>query len=288
MKSFYVDLTPYYGILRVSGQDAFTFLQGQLTCDMREINETELKLGGHCNLKGRLRALYRIFKKDNAFYLQAPLSVIQSGKAHLNTYAKFSKVSIEDISHQIRIWGIHLPLSSSSNNFASTTELSFSMLSLPFSPHRFQILQFLEHSIEPSLVKDHITTIHFPGIPKDNFERWKFLDIQQKIPEVWSETVEQLLPHHINLPQLGGVSFNKGCYCGQEIVARMEYRGNIKRALEHISLNNPRHVSDSHKLTPGEILYNDKNEELGLIVTSSIPSSENQIEMLILRINEST
>ncbi len=108
------------------------------------------------------------------------------------------------------------------------------------------------------------------------FQDWILLDIRSGIPEVWPETSEQFLPHSLNLPQLGAVSFNKGCYRGQEIIARMEYRATIKRHMFQASL-----LETTLIPAPGTPLWlNNREEPVGMVISAS-PTPENTVEMLI-------
>lgn len=150
------------GILQISGIDAKKFLQGQLTCNLEEVTESESKLGAHCNPQGRIISLFRIYLRENSYYLQMPKAIVPIAQNALKKYAVFFKVELNDASNSM-----------------------------------------------PNLT------------PYDG----------EDIPLIYPETSEKFLPHEINLPARGGVSFNKGCYTGQEIIARMQYRGKLKTQL---------------------------------------------------------
>src|SRR5215467_1405368 len=94
-----LDLTPYYGIISVSGPEAMSFLQGQLTCDIREVSDQSLQLGGFSSQKGRLRALFKLFKKNQDFYLTLPKPLIPLMMVQLKKAAIFSKVTIQEELH---------------------------------------------------------------------------------------------------------------------------------------------------------------------------------------------
>lgn len=172
-----IDLTPYYGLISVSGADAETFLQGQLTCDMRELSPTHVNLGAYCNLKGRIRALFKIFWMNNTYFLQLPIGLLPSILTQLKKYALFSKVILKDESQNYNNIGVV------GTDLKNNSEILFTVPNTN-SISRFQLLT-------PKGVE--INTIQ-----KQNFAYWKSLDIQDKIPEVWLETTEQLLPHYHN------------------------------------------------------------------------------------------
>ncbi len=286
----YVDLRLYYGLVKVSGPDAGTFLQGQLTCDIQKVSTDLFQLGGHCNPKGRLRSLFRIYKYHDAFYLQAPKLQIDFAIAELKKYAKFSKVSITDERASLGTLGlinlgnglanpfldaqlkrIQTLLSESTLNFDNA---DLQIIKIPHSSNRYQV-------IGPNAVLENILN-HLPKTQMQSFESWKLADIQDGLPEVWPELSEQLLPHNIQLPKLGGVSFNKGCYCGQEIIARMEYRGNIKKTMVRAS------IEGLETILPGTLVYakdaNNKQTEIGLVITSA--KIENHTTEMLLEISK--
>src|SRR5579864_7066324 len=112
-KTTLVDLNPFYGLIFVSGSDAATFLQGQITADIRTITATQPGFSAYCNPKGRIRALFRIFLHHECYFLQLPIGVLPSTLATLKKYARFSKVKLEDVSDQwqrIGIWLTHADL----------------------------------------------------------------------------------------------------------------------------------------------------------------------------------
>ncbi len=215
----------------------------------------------------------------------------------------FSKISIQDESHQWQKIGVsgrdadkilseilnkniiyeanhakQIERDLQQHIFNDTNDIL--ILSLPGNEPRFEL-------IAPS-TSSSLTTlweILSQQAEIQDLEYWKLLDIRSGIPEIWPETTEQLLPHYINLPQLNAVSFTKGCYCGQEIIARMEYRAKIKRHMIHAILPNTRQVP-----VPGTLLF-EKNEEnsdqtkdIGTVVTAS-PTATG-VEMLIEVLDE--
>jgi len=280
-----VDLNAHYGLISVHGNDAATFLQGQLTSDIRELSATNHGLSAYCNIKGRVRAIFRIFLFDNTYFLQLPLSVLSGTLAQLKKVARFSKVSLEDVSSQWTRFGVSLesncdlsklpvflPLVEEGKLLTSgNTKVSGDLiiLSLPGLNPRFEVLS-------PKALPDPLW-MQLGKVSKiQDFEFWKLLDIKAGIPEIWPETVEQFLPHSLNLPALGAVNFNKGCYCGQEIVARMEYRGKLKRQLVQVTLE------DTETLPlPGSQFENlqGADKKVGTVVTAS--KMADTVEMLI-------
>lgn len=297
LSSQVVDLTPYYGVIRVSGPAAFSFLQGQLTCDMREVNTTTLQLGGFCNHQGRLRALFKIFKKldphthEEIFYLKLPKSLLPTIIVQLKKVGLFSKVTIEEVD-DIQIFGwqegqkrlksqgaeqnsAHFLkqqfLKQISSEIQQATPSQITLLKAPDPLFRFQLI-----GPKPmmAVLWDKLAS-HAVQHP---FAEWCLEDIRQGIPEVWSKTTEQFFPHHLNLPELKAVSFTKGCYCGQEIVARMHYRGNLKRGMVRGVLSDCHEINEV--LSPGtELLVQDNPADILKVITA-VPYS-GKMEALI-------
>ncbi len=242
-----IDLNHDYGIITAFGPDAERFLQGQLTCDIRDITSNALHFGAFCNLKGRVRALFRIKKEKEGFLLQLPKTLLPKALTELKKYARFSKVVLQDDSDSFDRIGIIESASIKSSPSIESPSLIESLiessivsspthilsLAIPEKPDHYQIIA--PRVAGEVRVIEKLNTLQNGETPIKiaNFDAWKLADIRAGIPEVWLETSEKFLPHHLNLPALNGVSFTKGCYCGQEIIARMQYRGNIKRQMSH-------------------------------------------------------
>lgn len=249
-----VDLNASYGLIAVSGVDAATFLQGQLTCDIREVTPTKPGFGACCTQNGRIRALLRIFLHHDTYYLQLPASLLSSMIATLTSYGRFSKIYLEDASSRWSRFGIYQPQPYAAPSKAepqqrrSSNHSQQSILPTLYLGHlekiaRDDLLIFPMPSADPTVYSrfellgassavEPLLSLR-QAIEQRGFTFWQFLEIHSGIPEIWPETTEQLLPHTLNLPALGAVSFNKGCYCGQEIIARMEYKANLKRRMFH-------------------------------------------------------
>lgn len=196
-----VELTSY-GILSVSGADAAKFLQGQLTCDVTSAANNPLRLGAHCNPQGRIVSLFRIASVSDQYFLLMPKNLIPVALSALKKYAVFFKAKLEDVSDAFKLYGSD-DLSVCSGVFAKISD----------APLRY--LMMTEKTLS--------TNFH------ENV--WKRQDIIEKIPAIYAETSGKFLPHELNLPALDAVCFKKGCYTGQEIIARMQYRGKVKTQL---------------------------------------------------------
>jgi hypothetical protein len=207
------------GFLKVSGTDAKKLLQGQLTCNIEKITPEHSSLAAHCNPKGRIISLFRLLMIGADYYLQMPKSLIPIALAALQKYAVFYKVSLSDVSDNLQVIGIS----------GMPPTLSEEITLLPLPDGRYEIIGH-----PAALANLWQTLCSSTQIIEENV--WKQRDIQLSIPTIYPETSEQFLPHDLQLPSLNAVSFDKGCYTGQEIIARMQYLGKLKNHLCHIRI----------------------------------------------------
>ncbi|OIZ94207.1 hypothetical protein A1D18_04955 [Candidatus Rickettsiella isopodorum] len=222
------------GLIQVSGKDAKPFLQGQLTCDVEEINAKQSQLGAHCDGKGRIIALFRLFFYQNDYYFLLQKSTLPLLLASLQKYAVFSKVTLTDVSQDWQKIGLYGP---SIKNFLNEQKLYSSKENGMAEPdHKLSLS--IPGPVPRTVLLNPITdSLRF--IDRKFFQQsvnhWHLLDIMAGIPIIYPETSSQFTPHQLNLPELGGVSFNKGCYIGQEIIARTHYLGKSKSRLYRVS-----------------------------------------------------
>jgi folate-binding protein YgfZ len=216
------------GFIKVTGTAAEKFLQGQVTCDVRTVKENVSSLGAHCNVKGRILFTFHLFYFDEAYWLCLPKSQIDCAVQALKKYAVFSKVSIEDVTHSVAALGFIQDPAFYPKNQHLSEEL----------PHNFSLRGKIPRTqliASKEWIEGYINTLE--KARETTQAAWKFIDIQSGIAEVYPETREQFTPHELNYHQLGAVSFDKGCYIGQEIVARMHYLGKLKSVLVQMRWN---------------------------------------------------
>src|SRR3990167_3744209 len=205
------------GVLKVSGIDAKKLLQGQLTCHMDEISENESCLAAHCNPQGRIVGLFYLVYCREAYYFLMPRSMITLIMVVLKKYAAFYKVELADVSDDFSIiGGVNVDLPESASRM---------LIKIPSKKNRYLCVSDITHS---KIIRNQFASSDILSI-----NDWHLLDIVDGIPNIYPETSAKILPHEINLIQLNAVSFDKGCYTGQEIIARMHYRGKLKKRLYH-------------------------------------------------------
>ena len=191
-------------LLKVSGPDAEDFLQSQFSNDIKHIPEKEIQINAYCQHQGKIIAIIWVFKKDDAFYLSIHSSVSTLVLDKLNMYKMMSDVIFEDKSKEINQYGV---------------------VDEEIDINGFKINN-----------KMHLKTTREVLESEENNYYWNKCLIDSYIPEVMINTSELFVPEVLNLDidELG-VSFTKGCYPGQEVVARMHYLGKPKRRLFQFS-----------------------------------------------------
>lgn len=226
---------PQIGVIEVSGTDAETFLAGQLTGDMRGMPADRSRLSGWCTSQGRVIAVFRITRIGDTWHLLLPRETVARTATRLQRYVLRAQVRIADATATLFCLGVSGP--------ASATRLVEAGL------------RAVPAEVDAVAREDGLTVVRIAG-PQLRFlvygegarvaalraalasqsalvgpQAWTLLDIEAALPSLTEVTSELFLPPMLNLDALGGVSFTKGCYPGQEVIARLKYRGEVKRRL---------------------------------------------------------
>lgn len=201
-----------FSALKIGGPDAERFLQGQLTCDVSKISTNNAFYGACCTAKGRIVANFNISFDGENYWLILPSTSADILEKHLQKYKVFFKATIDNCQQS------HLILGQWKSTETSTT-----------------IHDEEQHQIALSNSRSFIIITHdypqeFTLSPTLN---WRLADIDDGIYYVEGTHIEQWIPQHINWHLVNGISFSKGCYTGQEIIARLQYLGKAKKALYH-------------------------------------------------------
>lgn len=207
------------GILAFRGPDSIKFLQGQTTCNLEELTDSNAIYGAFCNPKGRIKTTFLLLKENDEDLLML-LNRDQTDYIvdELKMYIAFFKSDIFDVTEQYSLIG----------SIADAEQTNFDDLSFNLTRDQNAIIIRLPGSPLRSLHLIEKGKAAFQQLNITETNRWYLADIQNGLIWTTEPEREKFLPHDINLPGLGGVSYDKGCYTGQEIVARMHYRGNPK------------------------------------------------------------
>ena len=215
----------HLAVLTVSGKDAAKLLQGQVTCDVNELTDTKSSLGALCNPKGRAITTFLLIKTGDAFLVILPEELLETVKKRLHKYILRADVTVTDSSDQLCLIGLSATAMPAEPLF-NTTQQDHIAVNFSGTQNRYLVIADTDKAI--ALWSDRVNNQNFKP---ENSDQWQYLDILSGIPWLTTETSEEFIPQMLNLDELGGISYNKGCYTGQEIVARTHYLGKTKRAL---------------------------------------------------------
>ena len=222
----------YLSVLTISGRDAAKFLQGQVTCDTDAITETRGSMGAYCSAKGRTICTFLAIRKKDSFLLILSTELLDQVKKRLQLYVMRDDVQLTDDRDHYCLFGLNAPSSAASSLnlpeqvFSSTENNAVKWLKMPSQQSRFIAVANAENAIKcwTKLTENN-------QFESTSGNEWLYQDMLSGIPWLTAETTEQYIPQMLNLDQLQGISFKKGCYVGQEIVARTHYLGKAKRIM---------------------------------------------------------
>lgn len=248
------DYTLNYQIIQFEGQNTATFLQGQFTQDVQALTEQNFQLTAYCNPQGRMWCFGRLWRDEHSFYLLLPQDVVLDVMSDLNKYAAFSKVKI-------------------------TVNEEYQVFALSENPNSTHIKKWLPINAQTGLaiISQTIVNDFFVTLKKNplTHQEWDLVEIRAGLPAVYKITSGKFLPHDINLPELEAVSFTKGCYKGQEIIARMHYRGQRKKHMYYGLCDN------TAVIQPGDYVTNAEQKNVGNVVRATV-NNAGQYELLII------
>lgn len=245
-----------FGVLRVSGEDAQSFLQNMLSNDIGEVTQGRAQLSSLNTPKGRMLATFLIWRDGDGCLLQLPRTLCEPIRKKLSMYVLRAKVKIADASDELVALGLSGPAAPEllSGLFGELPAESYGVAAtgkariVRLSDSRFQI------STSPQIASELWPKLRASARTSGS-PCWDWLDIRAGIPWVLPQTQEEFVPQMANFEVIGGVNFKKGCYPGQEIVARMQYLGKPKRRM-YLA-----HVDGDASPQPGEDLFSADMED---------------------------
>ena len=255
------------GILSVSGQDAINFLQNQLTNDLASLDEHHAQLSGYCAANGRLLATVLLWKSAESILMLLPHSLLASFQKRLQMFVLRAKVQLEDVSSSLVAIGLGIPQQHPldlAGLSAQALELSASLNGqLIRTPDAVGLKRYLwvgpqEHAPELWTKVASQVSIASPAA-------WHWTQIQAGLPQILEPTREKFVPQMVNFELIGGVNFRKGCYPGQEIVARSQYLGKLKRRMQLATAN-------ATMAFPGAEIFSDADpgQPCGMVVNAEL------------------
>jgi len=222
-----------YGLIGLAGEDAQTFLHGQITNDLRNLNENAAVFAGYLSAKGRMLANFLVMKRAGDLLVMLPEALREPIQKRLSMFILRSKVKARDAGGEWVRFGVNGPAVEAVLTPALGYALPEGLMSmaqgeqsfvLRLGDQRFDV--FVQPDAAVALWQALCSQCRPVGAPA-----WDWLMVQAGVPMVLPQTQDHFVPQMANMEILGGVSFNKGCYPGQEIVARTHYLGQAKRGL---------------------------------------------------------
>ncbi len=226
---------PQYALLRFSGADAESFLHGQLTCDVQALKTGRSSYGGYCTPKGRLLATFLLWADDSGYTMLLPATLVEAIRKRLSMYILRAKVKAEIIDDAV----IGITGADAATDIENLGGLR------PTSLHAVGTAAGVRAIALPH--ERYLATLPRPradGIAAATPGTWERLDIAAGIPFIVQATQEEFVPQMVNLDLIGALSYTKGCYPGQEIVARTHYLGKLKQRMFRAELATPAAAGD--------------------------------------------
>ncbi len=225
----------HYGVIEAAGEEAAKFLQGQLTQDVVLLAPTQARLAAYCSPKGRMLASFVVVKRsEHEFLLVCPRDVLGAVLKRLSMFVLRAKLKLQDASARYAVWGL--------SGAATWPELA------PQAPWS-ALLRDGAHAVQlyPAGGSARQLLLSPPDAPPPAGAPlapsvWNWSDVLSGVAPVVAATSEAFVPQMLNYESVGGVSFKKGCYPGQEVVARSQFRGTLKRRTYLAQASAPLHA----------------------------------------------
>ena len=286
LESGHVVLLKQTGLLALEGEDAVSFIHGQLFNDIEHLGSSQARLAAYCNPQGRMLALFHAWKSSGKVWLTVPLDILPALQKRLQMYVLRAKVTLSDESGNMAILGIggekggealskwfetlpSEPFGKTENEFGVLVRVAdafgFPRYLLTIAEKRLQVVE--------SELSSTLSVCDESG--------WTMGDIKAGVPQITLPVQDRFIPQMVNLEQAGGLSFKKGCYPGQEVIARSQYKGTVKRRMFHGMVELP--FEDNPpidvNMTAGANIVDSDGQVCGTIV-SSARRDNNRVDFL--------
>ena len=269
----------HLALLAATGDDAKTFLHNQFTNDINHLEPGRAEHAGWCTAKGRMQASFMAWHEGDAYRLMLAADLLEATHKRLKMFVLRSKVTLTAENEQILL-GIAGPqasealadagLSAPGEILRCTTQAGVTVIQI--DAQRFVLVA--SEQAAPDLWQKLSVKARPAGVPV-----WRWLDVQAAFPLVTLATKEEFVPQMADFEKIGGISFHKGCYPGQEIVARTQYLGKVKRHLYRLS--------SEVALQAGDELYSPDNLEQasGKIMTAAPSPAGGFVALAVVQAN---
>jgi folate-binding protein YgfZ len=261
-----------FGVIDATGDDAATFLHGQLTNDVQHLDAASARLAGYCSPKGRLLASMLMWRAADTLRLLVSKELTAPVQKRLSMFVLRAKAKLADATDSVAVVGfagdVRAPLSRLFDAVPDGVHVHVagpagSLIRVPDAAARPRYLWIGPKAV----VQAHLAALE-GELVRVSPALWDWLDIHAGEPRITQGVLEQFVPQMINFDVIGGINFRKGCYPGQEVVARSQYRGTIKRrmTLAHVSID-----AAEEATRPGAELFHsdDPSQPCGMVVNAA-------------------
>lgn len=276
----------HMGVIRAQGADAAKFLHGQLSNDVTLLGMSEARLAAFCSPKGRMLASFVLFKlAADDLLLVCSRDLLPTTLKRLSMFVMRAQCKLSDATEQFALWGLvgqaadttahatRLPAAT----WAKTTLADGASLHLP----RHTTLVRLPPAGAPGASVARLllctpTPVSTPAdwqLPALGAEQWQLLSVRSAVPMVSQAVADLFVPQMLNYESVGGVNFKKGCYPGQEVVARSQFRGTLKRRAYHVRCDAP--------FTIGQDVFHSSDAEQPCGTVVSAAPADNGFEAVV-------
>lgn len=255
---------PHLALIEASGEDAKAFLHSQFTSDVNHLGELQAQHAGWCTAKGRMQASFLVWRQNGRYLLALSSDLQEASQKRLQMFVLRSKVKLTSLTDSVLMLGLAGPQAGEALADAGlpcpgepmSTAMQGDTAIIRLDASRF-IIVAPESEMAPLWQK--LTIKARPA----GCSAWRWLDIQAAFPLVTLATKEEFVPQMADFEKIGGVSFHKGCYPGQEVVARTQYLGKVKRHLYRLDSQVP--------LKAGDALHSPDNpdQSCGTVMTAA-------------------
>ncbi len=257
-----------WGVIRARGDDARSFLHSQLTQDVLHLESSQARLAGFCSAKGRLQASFVVWRDaPDDVLLACSADLLPAVLKRLSMFVLRSKCKLSDASAELALYGLA--------GDAAAVWLGDSAPQAPWARsnvHGATVIRMPDAGTTGARVARWLVAApaagDAPAMPALDVDTWRWLEARSATARISAATAEQFVPQMVNFELVGGVNFQKGCYPGQEVVARSQYRGTLKRRGAVLT-------SDL-ALQPGQEVFHsaDPGQPAGMVVLAGSSGSE--------------
>ncbi|HJV69098.1 folate-binding protein [Ideonella sp.] len=264
-----------WGLIRARGADAASFLQGQLTSDIVGLAPGRAVLAGYCSPKGRLLASFVVWSPaPEEVLLACSADLLAATLKRLSMFVLRAKCRLSDATAELGLWGL------AGDAVPGGDAAPWSVLA---ADTETQTVRLPDVAGVPRALHCQPAAAAAPAAPLLDAAAWRWLEVRSGVVRIVAATVDQFVPQMVNFELVGGVNFKKGCYPGQEVVARSQYRGTLKRRAMLLALP----PGAGPALAEGREVFHDADpaQPAGLVALAAHAAGGEQLALVELKLS---